>query len=131
MAEASPPAATADSSAGHDVFTAVLPLCLGEGRVYPAYIHVARDRESAGARREDEERETWMRVCLATDNIGVVDTVFHLRGRRQLAIRVGFTDREAADELRRHLPEIRARLAASALTLTDLSVVALPAKEQS
>ncbi len=123
-AVATPAQAAIETAAGQQVLVMTMPIFFADGHVYPAYIHVSRDREQAGGETAATPRDTWLRMCVATDNLGVVDMVFHLYDQGQLSIRVVFSDTKTGEEFRRALPDLRAALAASPLTLTDISVVA-------
>ncbi|MDR7865426.1 MAG: flagellar hook-length control protein FliK [Sporomusaceae bacterium] len=117
----------ADTPGGQKVLVITMPVFFADGRAYPAYIHISRDREQAD-NPAAPVRETWLRMCVATDNLGVVDMVFHLRGEQQLSIRVTFSNREAGEEFRGVLPELRGALAESELTVADIAVVATTEK---
>lgn len=128
MAVALPPPeqSAADTAGGQKVLVLAVPVFFADGRAYPAYIHISQDKEPPGGGAA--VRETWLRLCLATENLGLVDMVFHLRGQNQLGIRVSLSDREAVEGFRRALPELRGELAASPLTVTDIAVVVPPDK---
>ncbi|HWQ61511.1 MAG TPA: hypothetical protein VN521_04325, partial [Negativicutes bacterium] len=130
MAAAAPQSdqAAAETPAGQKVLVMTMPIYFGDGRSYPAYLHISRDREQSGGDAAAATRETWLRLCVATDNLGVVDMVFYLRGEQQLSIRVAFGNKEAGEDFRRVLPDLRGALAASPLTLTDIAVVAAAEK---
>ncbi len=117
----------AETPGGQNVLVITMPVFFADGRAYPAYIHVSRDREQAD-NPAAPVRETWLRMCVATDNLGVVDMVFHLRGQQQLSIRVTFASREAGEEFRGVLPDLRSVLAESELTVADIAVVSLTDK---
>lgn len=117
----------AETPGGQKVLVITMPVFFADGRAYPAYIHVSRDREQAD-NPAAPVRETWLRMCVATDNLGVVDMVFHLRGQQQLSIRVTFASREAGEEFRGVLPDLRSVLAESDLTVADIAVVSLTDK---
>lgn len=130
LAAAAPGQQAADTTGGQNVLVMTVPLYLGpDGKAYPAYIHISQEREGGGQSREASAvRDTWLRVCLATENIGLVDVVFHVWGDRQLSVRAIFSEQAAVEDFRRMVPEIREELAASTLTLTDISVVGTPVK---
>jgi hypothetical protein len=123
-AVAMPAQAATETAAGQQVLVMTMPIFFADGHVYPAYIHVSRDREQAGGGATAAAKDTWLRMCVATDNLGVVDMVFHLYDQEQLSIRVVFNNTEAGEEFRRALPDLRGALADSPLTLTDIAVVA-------
>jgi hypothetical protein len=117
----------AETPGGQKVLVITMPVFFADGRAYPAYIHISRDREQAD-NPAAPVRETWLRMCVATDNLGVVDMVFHLRGQQQLSIRVTFSNREAGEEFRGVLPDLRGALAESDLTVADIAVAATTEK---
>lgn len=117
----------AETPGGQKVLVITMPVFFADGRAYPAYIHISRDREQAD-NPAAPVRETWLRMCVATDNLGVVDMVFHLRGQQQLSIRVTFSNREAGEEFRSVLPDLRGALAESELTVADIAVAATTEK---
>lgn len=118
--------AAAETPSGQNLLVMTMPIYFADGRSYPAYLHISRDREQQAGGDAAAPRETWLRLCVATDNLGVVDMVFYLRGEQQLSIRVAFGNQEAGDDFRRALPALRGALAASPLTLNDIAVVAVP-----
>jgi hypothetical protein len=130
MAAAAPQSdqAAAETPTAQKVLVMTMPIYFADGRSYPAYLHISRDREQTGGGDAAAPRETWLRLCVATDNLGLVDMVFYLRGEQQLSIRVAFGNREAGEDFRRALPDLRQALAASPLTLADIAVVAAAEK---
>ncbi len=117
----------AETPGGQKVLVFTMPVIFADGRSYPAYIHISRDREQAD-NPAAPVRETWLRMCVATDHIGAVDMVFHLRGQQQLSIRVTFSNREAGEEFRGVLSDLRGSLAESDLVVTDIAVAATTEK---
>ncbi|MDD4600444.1 hypothetical protein SDC9_05958 [bioreactor metagenome] len=88
---------------------------------YPAYIHVYQDtHDQTGPNQQTPE--TWLRICLSTENIGIVDTVFRLYQDNLMSIRMAFSTSSASEAFSEYLPEIESQLAKSALKLTDISV---------
>lgn len=65
-----------------------LPLQFAEkSHPYPAYIHIYQDREEERPGSAKTARELWLRVCLVTENMGLVETVFYLT-KQSLDIRL-------------------------------------------
>lgn len=126
LAAVTPTQQTADTAGNQNVLAMTVPLYLGpDGKAYPAYIHISQEQEKGGQAQDGATvRDTWLRVCLATENIGLVDLVFHVWGDRQMSIRALFSEPATVEDFRRLVPDIRQELAASPLTLTDISVVA-------
>ncbi|HMM21440.1 MAG TPA: hypothetical protein PKA10_12035 [Selenomonadales bacterium] len=118
-----------ETLAGHKTLSFALPLYLGEEKKpYPAYIHISQDREPPGGGRGDAVRDTWLRLCLLTENLGLVDLIFHLYGQNMLTIKAGFGEAAIADSFRRELSAIRQKFHDGPFTLTDITVTA-PATE--
>lgn len=100
------------------------PLYFGEGMpLYPAHIHIYHQHNNEGNKYGQQQPETWLRICMATENVGVVDTVFRLYQENQLNVRVAFPDVEAASAFKDYVPAIHKSLEASSLKLVDISVV--------
>jgi hypothetical protein len=130
LAAAPPGQQAADTAGSQNVLAMTVPLYLGpDGKAYPAYIHISQEKENGGRPADGRTvRDTWLRVCLATENIGLVDIVFHVWGDMQLSIRAVFSEPEAVEDFRRMVPDIRQEMASSPLTLTDISVVTTQAR---
>ena len=57
----------------------MLPLYMGENEQnYPAYFHIYHEKENGKNPYANQEYETWLRICLLTENIGAVEIVFRL-----------------------------------------------------
>lgn len=105
----------------HTVLSYSLPLYFGDHPTpYPAYIHIYHQREQED--REQSEYETWLRIALDTENIGVVDTSFRLYDGEKVDVRVGLGDYQAVQSFTQSVPDIRTALAQSPLTLGVLAV---------
>ncbi len=100
------------------------PLYFGEGmQLCPAHIHIYHQYDSESNATVRTQSETWLRICMATENMGVVDTVFRLYKENQLNVRVAFPNAEAAEEFVGYIPAIQKSVANSSLKLVDISVV--------
>ena len=56
---------------------------------YPAYLHIYRETEQENSSSEyQQQRDLWLRICMLTENLGPVDTVFRLRQKQNLDIRI-------------------------------------------
>jgi len=111
-----------DSWSAKSTFNLAVPLYFGEEKkAYPAYIHIFQDRDKPGT-AAGFVPETWLRLCLATENVGVVDMVFHVYGSNQLNIRINFSDNSAADQFKEHIDDIRGTFDNSPLKLSDFTV---------
>ena len=76
----------------------------------PAHFHVYRQAEQ-DRQGKRQPGETWLRVLVHTENIGLVESVFHLYGERNLDIKVLFPADDAAAAFAEHLPDIRKAVA--------------------
>jgi hypothetical protein len=100
-----------------------IPLYIGDtNKPYPAFIHVYRDTDKRGSVPGGTRPDTWLRLYLATENIGFVDLIFHIYGENELNIRATFADNQAAEDFKECLSDIRTRLNESPLNLSDISV---------
>lgn len=116
-----------DASPARSSFNLAVPLYFGEEkRAYPAYIHIFQDRENASQTADGSTPETWLRLCLSTENVGVVDMVFHVYGQNQLNIRINFSDTATADRFKVHVDDIRGEFHDSPLHLADFTVNPVP-----
>jgi hypothetical protein len=116
-----------DSSSKMSLNLAV-PLYFGEEKkAYPAYIHIFQDQEKTRQANSGFMPETWLRLCLSTENVGVVDMVFHVYGQNQLNIRINFSDIPTADRFKTHMNDILDMFDNSPLTLADFTVNPLQA----
>lgn len=99
-----------------------VPLHVAEGVYYPAHIHIYHQQKNNNSQPTEREFETWLRVCVDTENIGMVESVFRLYGDNNLCIRVNFPDTFAAEQFSQDLPKIRTSIGDAKLNLTDLTV---------
>ena len=100
----------------------MMPLYLGENeKSYPAYIHVydetKPDKETGALKKE-----TWLRLCVLTENLGAVELTCRIYEHEHLDIRLFFANRETAAEFRDHVPELRRSMRGSKLHLEDVAV---------
>lgn len=62
---------------------------------YPAYLHIYREPEQDNSSSEyQQQRDLWLRICMLTENLGPVDTVFRLRQKQNLDIRITATQEQ-------------------------------------
>lgn len=87
---------------------------------YPAYIHVY-DEEKQDELTGELKKETWLRLCVLTDNIGAVELTCRVYGE-QLDMRVVFSDSDAAKDFRENADELKAELKDSRLKLNDFKI---------
>lgn len=88
---------------------------------YPAYIHVY-DEEKKDENGGPSKKETWIRVCLLTENIGAVDVSFRMYEETNLDVRIYFSDRENLEDFRDYMDEFRASFDDKPLTLMSVKV---------
>lgn len=106
------------------VATFAFPLYFEAGKMpYPAYVHVycQDEREDSGIGTM-QGKETWIRFCIGTENLGVVDVVFHLYGDNQLGIKVGFANNTSADEFKEYIPNIEQDLSDKSICLATINI---------
>ncbi len=114
-----------EKQAEHNVLSFSVPLQVGEGIYYPAHIHIYhQNNKSKDGEQQEKQRqfETWIRVCVETQHIGTVDSVFRLYGDDKLDVRVAFPSNNIAEEFAQELPEIRKNLKEAKLSLTDIMI---------
>lgn len=101
----------AERQTGHSVLSFSVPLYFGDGQsAYPAHIHVYYQKEDDKKNPGQQVIETWLRICLETENIGMVETAFRLYDGQNLDVKVKFNDYEAADCFADSIPAIKQQL---------------------
>ena len=106
----------------------MMPLYLGENeKNYPAYIHVY-DEEKQHEDAAAPAKETWLRICLLTENIGAVELTCRVYDKSKLDVRVIFSQSDAVQGFKEYLPEFRASFRESSLQLSDLKIGVVGAK---
>ena len=106
----------------HKSLSFSLPLYFTDGTRYPAHIHIYQQEKETSNQVTKKQFETWMRVSLDTENIGIVDSVFRLYEENKLDLRVIFPDSPAISEFTQTLPEIRKSIDDTTLKLTNIMV---------
>ena len=114
---------------GHRSMSFMTPLYMSDDmqKPYPAYIHVydeAQKDEAGGP----PKKETWIRVCLLTENIGAVDVSFRMYEGSNLDVRIYFSERENIEDFRGYMDEFRASFDDKPLTLMSVKVGVAGAK---
>lgn len=100
----------------------MMPMYLGENeKSYPAYIHVYDETQ------EDKEtgipkKETWLRLCVLTENLGAVELTCRVYEHEHLDMRIIFANQEASQEFRSYVPELRRSMRGSKLKLEDVAI---------
>ncbi len=102
----------------------MLPMYMGEETTYPSYIHVY-DEKQPDPETGELKKETWLRLCVLTDNIGAVELTCRVYQENQLDMRLFFSSTETANEFREQLDALRGSLKDSKLQLKELKVGAV------
>ena len=98
----------------------MMPLYMGDNeKGYPAYIHVYDQKEHTNEQGEVQGKETWLRLCVLTDNIGAVELVCQVYDKQNLNMRLFFSDESAVQSFRDYAPELQNALKDSSLVLKD------------
>jgi len=111
-----------EKQAEHSTLSFSIPLQVAEGIYYPAHIHIYHEEKESSSQLTQREFETWLRVCVDTENIGMVDSVFRLYGDNKLDVRVNFPVTSAANQFSQNIPDIRKSLSETKLNLTDIVI---------
>ena len=108
---------------GHRSMSFMTPLYMADDmqKPYPAYIHVY-DEDKKDESGGPSKKETWIRVCLLTDNIGAVDVSFRMYEESNLDVRIYFSERENIEDFRDYMDEFRASFDDKPLTLMSVKV---------
>lgn len=111
-----------EKQAEQSVLSFSVPLQVAEGVFYPAHIHIFHQENENEKEQFARKFETWLRVSVDTEHMGMVDSVFRLYADDKLDVRVIFPTNEAANEFKQELPNIRKDINATKLTLNDILV---------
>jgi hypothetical protein len=71
------------------------------------------------------KKETWLRLCVLTDNIGAVELTCRVYQENQLDMRLFFSNTESANEFRSQTEALRSSLRDSTLRLKELKIGAV------
>ncbi len=104
----------------------MIPLFFGDDNdvSYPSYIHVY-DENGRDPETNMERKETWLRLCVLTDNIGAVELTCRVYEENHLDMRLFFSNTETANQFREFVPELKDNLKASSLRLEDFKIGAV------
>lgn len=101
----------------------MMPLYVGDNeKPYPTYIHVYDEAQQDEKNGKNQKRETWLRVCFMTENIGAVDLTFRLYDKTNVDVRAYFSDRETVKDFWEYMDEFRASFSDKPLQLMDMKV---------
>ena len=101
----------------------VMPLFMGASE-YPAYIHVY-DEAHQDEETDRVKKETWLRICVLTDNIGTVELINRIYEENHVDMRLYFSDADAAWEFRHVLDEIRETADGTSLVIEGIQIGAI------
>ena len=101
----------------------VMPLFMGASE-YPAYIHVY-DESHQDEETERVKKETWLRICVLTDNIGTVELINRIYEENHVDMRLYFSDADAAWEFRHVLDQIRETADGTSLIIEGIQIGAI------
>jgi len=99
----------------------MMPMYMGEESTYPSYIHVY-DEKQPDPETGELKKETWLRLCVLTDNIGAVEITCRVYQENQLDMRLFFSSTEIANEFRAEMNTLRNSLRDSKLRLKEIKV---------
>ena len=102
----------------------MMPMYMGEESTYPAYIHVY-DEKQPDPETGEMKKETWLRLCVLTDNIGAVELTCRVYQENQLDMRLFFSSTETANEFRAETDALRNSLKDNKLRLKELKIGAV------
>lgn len=107
-------------------FQMMMPLYIGENeRSYPTYVSVY-DETNRDAEDGSNKKETWLRICVLTDNIGAAELIFRIYEDNQLDMRFYFSRRDIAQEFGHiYVGRLRDSLKDSALNVGEVRVGAV------
>ena len=113
----------ADVKTEHSLLTFTNTLLFDpQGTPYPMYWHLYHQQQKDAQGRDTGEFETWLRVCLETENMGTVDVVFRYYDEKALDVRLRFEGEEGAEAFREVLPEVRQAVGEMPFELGDIWV---------
>jgi hypothetical protein len=94
----------------------------GGSQSYPLYIHIYTDHDKKNESSLHKEKEVWMRVSLATENIGMVDVLLHFYGENQLNLKVDFSNNDYAKSFLEYVPAIKSSIDCFSITLANINI---------
>ena len=101
----------------------IMPLFMGAPED-PAYIHVY-DESHTDEDTGNHRKETWLRICVLTDNIGTVELINRIYEENHVDMRLYFSDADAAWEFRNALDTIRETADGTSLIIEGIQIGAI------
>ncbi len=101
-----------------------LPLYISDGTsTYPAYVHIFHQREKeAGGFSGPTKPETWLRIGILTENLGLVNIIFHLYETNNLSVNIEIPAENAVGLTDDRQAELTANITNSSFKLTNLKL---------
>ena len=88
-------------------FQMMLPIYIGDNQTsYPTYLSVY-DEDVKDEDTGVEKKETWLRICVLTDNIGAAELIFRVYEGDQLDMRFYFSEMEVAQDFKNYISGLR------------------------
>ncbi|HWR06856.1 hypothetical protein [Sporomusa sp.] len=113
----------AERQDNQSILTFTVPLYFGEGQTaYPAHIHIYHQEQEDRKKSGQTVTETWLRICVETENIGLVETSFRLYDGHTVDVKVRFDDKATADDFADDVEEVKEKLAQLPLALGEFLV---------
>ena len=104
-------------------FQMMMPLYMGENETsYPTYLNVY-DETNRDEETGVDKKETWLRICVLTDNIGAAELIFRIYEDSQLDMRFYFSRGDIAQEFRSvYVNELKNSLKDTSLNVGEVRV---------
>ena len=103
-------------------FQMMLPLYIGSNdHSYPTYLSVYDENEKDKETGENK-KETWVRICVLTDNIGAVELTFRVYEETQLDMRFYFSQRDVARDFRSYMEDLRNSLRETSFNIGEIRI---------
>ena len=88
-------------------FQMMIPIYLGDNQTsYPTYLSVY-DEDVEDPDTGVKKKETWLRICVLTDNIGAAELIFRVYEEDQLDMRFYFSEMDAAQDFKDYISGLR------------------------
>ena len=103
-------------------FQMMLPLYLGENETsYPTYLSVY-DEDVEDPDTGVNKKETWLRICVLTDNIGAAELIFRVYEGNQLDMRFYFSEIEVAEDFRSYVSDLRGSIRETSFNIGEIRI---------
>ena len=103
-------------------FQMMMPLYLGENSTsYPTYLSIY-DENNKDPDTGVEKKETWLRICVLTDNIGAAELIFRVYEGNQLDMRFYFSEIDAAEDFRSYISDLRSSIRETKFNIGEIRI---------